>query len=48
MFNKIKTLFKEFDEEILKKDEQQDTQKKVDPNAKKVYENAEFDFKGAR
>lgn len=48
MFQKIKQLWKEFDEEILKKDEQPINQKRGDPEAKKAYEQAEFDFKGAR
>lgn len=48
MFRKLKQLFQEFDEEVLKKDEVQQETKKVDPSVKKQYESAEFDFKGAR
>lgn len=48
MFKKLRQLYQEFDEEILKKDEMQQEAKKPDPEAKKQYEKAEFDFKGAR
>lgn len=48
MFTKIRNLFREFDEEVLKKEDLPDNQKRGDPSAKKAYEKAEFDFKGAR
>ena len=48
MFKKLRQLYQEFDEEVLKKDETQQEAKKVDPEVKKQYEKAEFDFKGAR
>lgn len=48
MIQKIRKLWQEFDEEILKKDDQPGNAKKGDPEARKAYEKAEFDFKGAR
>lgn len=48
MFKKLKQLYQEFDEEVLKKDEVARDTRKPDPEAKKQYEKAEFDFKGAR
>lgn len=48
MFKKLRQLYQEFDEEVLKKDEAQADARKPDPEAKKAYEKAEFDFKGVR
>lgn len=48
MFKKLKQLYQEFDEEVLKKDETQQETRKADPEIKKQYEKAEFDFKGQR
>ncbi len=48
MFKKLKQLYQEFDEEVLKKDELAQDTRKPDPEARKQYEKAEFDFKGAR
>lgn len=48
MFRKLKQLYQEFDEEVLKKDEMPQDTRKPDPEARKQYEKAEFDFKGAR
>ena len=48
MFKKLKQLYQEFDDEVLKKDEEKPDSKKLDPEVKKQYEKSEFDFKGVR
>lgn len=48
MFKKLRQFYKEFDDEILKKDEKEieEKNKKADAEVKKKYEKETFDFKG--
>lgn len=45
MFKRLRQLYKEFDEEVLGKEELTQANKQ-DSEDKKEYEKAEFDFKG--
>lgn len=45
MFKKLRQLYKEFDEEVLGKEDKAESTK-PNPEVKKEYEKAEFDFKG--
>ncbi len=45
MFRRLRQLYKEFDEEVLGKEEKVE-QPKTKPEVKEEYKKAEFDFKG--
>lgn len=47
MFERLRKLYREFDEEVLKKEEYAE-KTKPNPQVKQQYEKAEFDFKGER